>query len=66
MLESFISVLINGKNKATAVKDPLFLVLSEEKKQYFCLGLVYFVPEQFPCLTSSVGTSSVNEVLMCM
>lgn len=31
MLESFIPVLINGKNKAAEVKDPLFLVLSEEK-----------------------------------
>lgn len=33
MLKSFISVLINGKNKAAAIKDLLLLVLSEEKSR---------------------------------
>lgn len=44
----FVSILINGKNKATAIKD-LLLWCSQKKKSRIStyLGLVYFVLELF-------------------
>lgn len=33
MVKFFISVLVNGKNKAAAIKDLLLLVLLEEKSR---------------------------------
>lgn len=38
----------------------------QKKKAGFLPRTCLLVPELFPSLVSSVGTSSVNEVLMCM
>lgn len=44
----FVSILINGKNKANCNQGPATLVLSEEKSRISTyLGLVYFVLELF-------------------
>lgn len=43
----FVSILINGKNKATAIRDLLCWCSQKKKKQDFYLGLVYFVLKLF-------------------